>query len=981
MEKILSINSSINSSIKALFFILFLFSITTQAQSILDRYEGIPIETSLDWAWVEDNRSAVDKMDSAGVNIVHISFKNQNELSTYFLHHTMDVLPITTPNGDSAVYNWIQYYTDAKYSVWEAEGTQNNPTAKGNATLYRNESKTDIDPTHQFIKLNPDSSGDTCTMSWGPYHLQDIEYETYADGGSGYEPVKYTADFKLKLECIEIDNAAPTDTLCILQVTQSTISVEGYWHIDCTDTIRQVALTRQQFTPLNTFNSHKITDYTLRPTTCQPSINNVLPPPQYHFSTDFLLDSLPPGPRSMCERIEYRVIWTGDSNYTLSYDKVIISDERGTELFGENSLFYRNMVIVQANSLENYKNSVSGWLGIDEPQSIDQYEPIRVVDSLLKTNTQNPRPIVIPIMGCTWAGTYSHPNDFGAMGLNKYEEMKLRIGDINIIQNAYMFDIPCNSENWSEYSKCNTGEDIRSINISSAANDIYKHAYQYFPNFGASLQCGAVKNGQADQRNPARHELLYSANLALMYGAKFLQLWRYFPAKDIDSINSGSTYHGIVDFKNKDITQTIYTDKYFMLRDTLSPRMKGLMGKTLKQLVPDSLKILGNDILVHPDYSSSSTYIDYIESVGSESDTCVIDLGFFTDPADNSVYYFMPINRYYSTLNYLTFGLKNLSENSNWKITDFVDTTQFTALSVNGLTEYTDTITPGDAKLYSIAPVVKYGGLLAYNDTIKTNTTLFDNMTIDAGKVLQINEGKTYSITDTITFTDTSSFITGYGYVNRTQNGWITTRSWIKSLFKGRSGSHPKLIWTKHPDITNVISYNIYRNHSNGGWQYLTTKSSSTFEYIDSTITIIEGMPQANETSTQYRITATHRPTRDLVETSPSNTILYHRVEGQGLEKQFSGLTSNGFTYNLNQNYPNPFNPTTTINYSIAEDGIVTLEILNILGERIKTMVNEFKTKGNHNISFNASSLASGVYVYKLQAGDFISSKKMILLK
>lgn len=158
-------------------------------------------------------------------------------------------------------------------------------------------------------------------------------------------------------------------------------------------------------------------------------------------------------------------------------------------------------------------------------------------------------------------------------------------------------------------------------------------------------------------------------------------------------------------------------------------------------------------------------------------------------------------------------------------------------------------------------------------------------------------------------------------------------------------------------------------------------KSSNIFEYIDSTITIIEGMPQANETSTQYRVTATYRPSKLVIETSPTNTILYHRVEGQGLEKQSSGLTSNDFTFNLDQNYPNPFNPSTTISYSIAEDGIVNLEILNILGERIKTLVNDFKTRGNHNISFNASSLASGVYVYKLQAGDFVSSRKMILLK
>ena len=81
------------------------------------------------------------------------------------------------------------------------------------------------------------------------------------------------------------------------------------------------------------------------------------------------------------------------------------------------------------------------------------------------------------------------------------------------------------------------------------------------------------------------------------------------------------------------------------------------------------------------------------------------------------------------------------------------------------------------------------------------------------------------------------------------------------------------------------------------------------------------------------------------------------------------------------QNYPNPFNPVTTIKFDIPNDGVVQLEIFDILGRRIITLVDEYKTAGSYEKVFNASSLASGVYVYKLQAGDFISSKKMILLK
>ncbi len=87
-------------------------------------------------------------------------------------------------------------------------------------------------------------------------------------------------------------------------------------------------------------------------------------------------------------------------------------------------------------------------------------------------------------------------------------------------------------------------------------------------------------------------------------------------------------------------------------------------------------------------------------------------------------------------------------------------------------------------------------------------------------------------------------------------------------------------------------------------------------------------------------------------------------------------------TYKLEQNYPNPFNPTTTIGFGIPEKGSVRLSVLNILGEEIKVLLNEEKEAGYHSIDFNGSDLPSGVYFYRiLAAKDFVSTKKMILLK
>ena len=85
--------------------------------------------------------------------------------------------------------------------------------------------------------------------------------------------------------------------------------------------------------------------------------------------------------------------------------------------------------------------------------------------------------------------------------------------------------------------------------------------------------------------------------------------------------------------------------------------------------------------------------------------------------------------------------------------------------------------------------------------------------------------------------------------------------------------------------------------------------------------------------------------------------------------------------YSLSQNYPNPFNPATTISFSIPQTGIVTVKIFNVLGQEVATLLNNELSVGTHNINFDASMLSSGIYMYTIQAGDFVATKKMMLMK
>lgn len=94
-----------------------------------------------------------------------------------------------------------------------------------------------------------------------------------------------------------------------------------------------------------------------------------------------------------------------------------------------------------------------------------------------------------------------------------------------------------------------------------------------------------------------------------------------------------------------------------------------------------------------------------------------------------------------------------------------------------------------------------------------------------------------------------------------------------------------------------------------------------------------------------------------------------------------SGRTVLPADYILTQNYPNPFNPSTIIDYQIAESNYVTLKVYNAQGKEIVTLVNDYQGSGYYTIKFNAAGLASGVYFYKLQAGNFVELKKMLFIK
>jgi len=97
-----------------------------------------------------------------------------------------------------------------------------------------------------------------------------------------------------------------------------------------------------------------------------------------------------------------------------------------------------------------------------------------------------------------------------------------------------------------------------------------------------------------------------------------------------------------------------------------------------------------------------------------------------------------------------------------------------------------------------------------------------------------------------------------------------------------------------------------------------------------------------------------------------------------GIEDQSQEIVTE---FKLNQNYPNPFNPITTIKYALPKTEFVTIEIYNTLGQKLATVLNKRMPAGYHEVKFNGQNLASGIYLYKIEAGTWQEVKKMVLIK
>ena len=149
-------------------------------------------------------------------------------------------------------------------------------------------------------------------------------------------------------------------------------------------------------------------------------------------------------------------------------------------------------------------------------------------------------------------------------------------------------------------------------------------------------------------------------------------------------------------------------------------------------------------------------------------------------------------------------------------------------------------------------------------------------------------------------------------------------------------------------------------------------------ELVDGSGTVVTYINNTN--SNPFTLTATN-PGNYTVNAGRSSPLRWDSASVNIVITDVSDNSQHPNEFRLYNNYPNPFNPTTIIRYSIPEASFTSIRIYNELGKEVSALVNETKSAGTYEVEFNASNLSSGVYYYKLQAGSFTETKKMILIK
>ncbi len=189
-------------------------------------------------------------------------------------------------------------------------------------------------------------------------------------------------------------------------------------------------------------------------------------------------------------------------------------------------------------------------------------------------------------------------------------------------------------------------------------------------------------------------------------------------------------------------------------------------------------------------------------------------------------------------------------------------------------------------------------------------------------------------------------------------------------------------LWSQNPYIvlSGTIVHLVWQYGSSNFEIFYKRSTNNGVSWGDST-QLSNSLSVARNTAISVSSLSTHVLWTDTRHGSTNHEIYYKRNPTGNTLGTITQDSETAKTFSLSQNYPNPFNPSTKISWQSPADGWQTLKVYDVLGNEVVTLVNGYILTGSYEVEFNAPQLASGIYFYKLETGDFVKTKKMILLR
>ncbi|NWF90944.1 MAG: hypothetical protein HXY50_15975, partial [Ignavibacteriaceae bacterium] len=645
------------------------------------------------------------KISELGVNTV---VQHANPVTKPFIdQYNLDLFAQNEDNANEK----ITYYSRGYYKKWEAE--------RNIYALLETGIKHEVYPGTEIHKGAVETYlNQTCwttgnlsepipQLIYGPHYRQDKFYRL-----SLYNTLQIHYNARFKLALTNTNGLNPNTEVCRLSVVLTyRLIVNGEVqnpHVEA-PLGNEVTLKVSDFVQ-NGF-IEKIVEYNY-PSYFQNTTNPEVEGPVQ--SDEIVYDDGYPG-----TGIEFRVNWYGVGKLYVDY--VEVYDYDIGRLLIQQSAIVSQEIRNYALGFNNW-NNLKYWYAADEPQTLDQYEPMRIVNSIL--NAPPSYPPLIAAFNPTWDGDMN-----GDKTISKFIEL-------NQPQKLMVDYYPFWVGKADDYGLYYLRGRLQEAYDASKQRGLFYYVAQGFGELNPQNP-SQYKNW----RKPNNSQLNASVMLALSHGANGIFFWNYW------SYHNARWFDGLVDLYGNPTTL------YNYIKNSLAPRLHGILGNTLLNL---------NYTSDYINYAKLDQFVDFLKIIPNGSDTNW-HAGLLVDKNDQINKHFLLVNLNTTSSKTARLSIKNNSDYPNLRVRSFEDQSlDITVYPQNAEVTLPDqTLQAGDGKLYQVAPVVKYGGKLKTSETISQPISLLGELIVESGATLTISAN--YDIYKNITVNAGGSIIVTEG--------------------------------------------------------------------------------------------------------------------------------------------------------------------------------------------------------------------------